>query len=276
MKVGYLGPKGTFTEAAAHLLSKDGEFIPYDSFSDALKAVDRGEIDEAIVPIENSIEGIVNGTVDSLIFDVNLYIKELLIMPINQCLIAKNNIKLEEIKEVLSHSHALPQCKSYLNNNLSGVKLTSTSSTAEAIKKVALSDDKIAGIGSKYAAKLYNLNIIEEDIQDTNTNFTQFIKVTKEPTLVYNLDMVSLCFSTADTPGSLYKLLDIFSIFDINLSKISSRPMKNRPMEYVFLVDLDVNNNANDIKDALNLIERKTTFCKNLGCYNIIDNRLQK
>lgn len=124
------------------------------------------KIDSAVVPVENVIEGIVNATVDELIFSVNLHINEMLILPINQNLIVKKGTKLEDIKEVISHPHAIPQCKNFLNEYLPDVPRTTASSTAEAIRMVSLSEQSIAGIGNKRAAELYGLEVLEECIQD--------------------------------------------------------------------------------------------------------------
>lgn len=277
MKVGYLGPRGTFTEQAASILAKDNELVPYHSFLDALKAVANDEVEEAVVAIENSIEGVVNATIDSLAFDVDLYIQELLIMPIEQCLIAKKGTGVSDIKKIMSHPHAIPQCKNFINKNIPMADLETKASTAGAIKAVADSEENIAGIGAKNAAELYGLEVIAESIQDTNDNFTEFARVSKNKALDYITgNKVTICFSTADEPGSLLKLLDIFSVYDINMSKIFSRPMRNRPLEYIFIIDLDVDYNSNDIIEAIKLLERKTTFCKNLGCYSIVDKRLKK
>lgn len=277
MKVGYLGPRGTFTEQAARILAKGNELVPYHSFLDALKAVANDEIEEAVVAVENSIEGVVNATIDALAFDVDLYIQELLILPIEQCFIAKKGTKICDINKIMSHPHAIPQCKNFINNNLPMADLETKASTSGAIKAVAESEENIAGIGAKCAAELYGLEVLAEGIQDTNDNFTEFARVSKNKSLKYiNDNKVTICFSTFDEPGALLKLLDIFSIYDINMSKIFSRPMRNKPLEYIFIIDLDVNNNSDDIIESIKLLERKTAFCKNLGCYNIIDNRLKK
>lgn len=196
-------------------------------------------------------------------------------MPIEQCLLAKKGTHIEDIKTVYSHPHALPQCKSFFREHLPDAELISTSSTAEGIRTVAESEDMtIAAVGARTAAQLYGLEILGDGIQNNNSNFTQFIKVSKRNTqLPENGKKTTICFSTVDEPGSLYKLLDIFSIFDVNMSKIVSRPMRNRPMEYVFLIDLKTDNNEKDLRDALTMIKRKTTFFKNLGSYRVIDRR---
>ena len=172
MDVGYLGPEGTFTEEATLLLANGENTVPYHNFYEALHAVDDGKINSAVVPVENVIEGIVNATVDELIFSVNLHINEMLILPINQNLIAKKGTKVEDIKEVISHPHAIPQCKNFLNEYLPNVPRTTASSTAEAIRMVSASDQCIAGIGNKRAAELYGLEVLKECIQDNKNNIS--------------------------------------------------------------------------------------------------------
>lgn len=275
MDIGYLGPRGTFSEQAASMLAEDENIIPYRSFWDALDAVQNDRIDAAIVPVENSIEGTVNATVDTLIFDVGLYIQKLLILPIEQCLLVKKGAKISDIKKVYSHAHALPQCRAFFRENMPDAVQESVSSTAEGIRLAAEADDvSIAAVGAKTAASLYGLEVAAENIQDNNDNFTQFILVAKQNTeLPENGKLTTISFSTVHEPGSLYKLLDIFSIFDVNMSKIISRPMRNKPMEYVFLIDLKCDDNEKDVRDALTMIKRKTTFFKNLGSYKVIDKR---
>ena len=274
MNVGYLGPRGTFSEQAAKALEPNENLIPFHSFAEALGAVESGQIDSAVVALENSIEGIVNASVDCLMFDVQLYIQKLLILPINQCFIAKKGADIKNIKKIYSHSHAIPQCKKYLQANYKDADTITSASTAEAIRFVAESEENVAGIGNRLAAELYGLDVIKEGIQDTADNFTMFVEVSKHKTFDYVTGKkVTLCFSTANEPGALYKLLDIFSIFEINMSKIYSRPLKNRPMEYAFFLDIEIEDNVADVKGALKLMERKTSFFKNLGCYNVIDIR---
>ena len=277
MDVGYLGPEGTFTEEATLLLANGENTVPYHNFYEALHAVDDGKINSAVVPVENVIEGIVNATVDELIFSVNLHINEMLILPINQNLIAKKGTKVEDIKEVISHPHAIPQCKNFLNEYLPNVPRTTASSTAEAIRMVSASDQCIAGIGNHRAAELSGLEVLKECRQDNKNNFTQFVRVSKTPNMDNkNAKVCTLTFSTPNKPGELFKVMEIFSVYNLNMSKISSRPMKERPMEYVFMVDVDIDNNLEDIENAIKLIKRKTSFYKNLGFYPVRDLRLQK
>ena len=177
----------------------------------------------------------------------------------------------------MSHPHAIPQCKNFINANIPKADTETKASTASAIQAVAESEYGIAGIGAKCAAEFYGLEVIAEGIQDTNDNFTEFARVSKHKTTEYNNgNFVTIVFSTSNEPGALLKILDIFSIYDINMSKIYSRPLRNKPFEYIFIIDLDVENNGADFEVAIKLLKRKTTFCKKLGCYGIVDKRLKK
>lgn len=277
MNTGYLGPEGTFTEQAALKLFSKKEITPYGSIFDLLNAVENHKLDYGIVPLENSIEGTVNATIDALIFDTNLYIQKLIILPIEQNLMVKKGTKKENITQIYSHSHALAQCKKYLYDNFKDIKTNATNSTAAAAELVASSKDNIGAIAPESAALLYNLEILDSNIQDNNINFTEFALVSKNDTTKNTAgNKTSICFSTTDEPGSLYKLLDIFAIWDVNISKIISRPMRNRPNEYIFYMDIAKNNNEQDIIDALKMVKRKTFFFKNLGSYPILDYRKTK
>jgi prephenate dehydratase len=271
MNVGYLGPQGTFTEEAAFILAKGDNLVPYSTFYDCLKAVVDGEIDEAVVPIENSIEGVVNATVDELVFNMNLYIHSLLALPITQNLIAKEGTELKDVTKIVSHPHAIPQCKDFLNSRMPNVPRETMSSTGMAVEYVASSEGEFAAIGNRRAADIYGLKVLAAAIQDNDNNYTQFARVSRKKSDDYdNADVVTVAFSTDDRPGALFKVLEIFSVLDVNLSKIYSRPMKNRPNEYVFVVDMQVKDNVEDIKSALKLLERKTDMLKLIGAYKLV------
>lgn len=277
MNTGFLGPRGTFTQQAALKLFSQNEIKPYNTIFDVLNAVESGELDYGIVPMENSIEGTVNATVDALIFDTSLFIQKLIILPIEQNLMVKKGTERKNITEIFSHPHAIAQCKKYLYDNFKEIHTSTTDSTAAAAEMVANSHENIAAIAPESAAELYGLDILERNIQDNNINFTEFAVVAKNDTSDYTAGhKTTICFSTVDEPGSLYKLLDIFSIWDVNMSRIISRPMRNRPNEYVFFTELTQKDNAQDLNDALKMIKRKTSFFKNLGCYPVLDYREKK
>lgn len=274
MSYGYLGPVGTFSEQAAKILSRGAQIKPYHSIWEVLDAVNSGAIEFGIVPIENSTEGMVNTTVDSLMFDTDLYIKEMLIMPIIQNIMAKEGTNKEDITDIYSHPQALAQCRHFLQDNFPKANIHPINSTAEAAKLVSQSNKPVAAISPENSAELYGLNIIESSIQDSDINFTEFVLVSRDKNIYPKFgEQTTICFSTVNEPGSLYKLLDIFSIWDVNMIKIVSRPMRNKPMEYVFYIELDNKDDEEDMIDALKMIERKTSFFKNLGSYPLYDCR---
>lgn len=274
MKIGYLGPKGTFTEIAALYHSKgfeNVEMIDFNSMADALMAVEAKLVDECVVPFENSIEGTVTNTIDTLIFDVNLYIKAELILPIEHNLFVKKDYNNEKIEKIISHPQALSQCRKFCSNNFKNVPLETVSSTSKAAETVSKSNEFIAGIGTSRAAELYGLKILEKSIQDEMNNETRFVVVSSEKSPKINSkDKTSIVFSTRNKPGELYRILDIISIWDLNMTKIESRPMKSQLGTYVFFVELETDN-VSDLTDGLKMIERKTSFFKYLGSYPVFN-----
>lgn len=269
--VGYLGPNGTYTEKATNLLNLNATKIPYNTIYDILKAVDTDDISMGVVPIQNTIEGVVNATMDALIFDFDLYIQKQIVLPISHNLMISKHNKDKCITKILSHPQALGQCRRFINDNFKNVELIEVSSTSKAAKIVSKSKDTIAAIGNDLCIALYDLDIINEDIQDNKNNKTYFFLISKnntsKPTCANKL---SVSFSTYDKPGALYKILDIFSIWDLNITQISSRPMKNIEGEYMFYIEIEDFTNIKDLEDCLRMIERKTNLFKNLGCYDIV------
>lgn len=272
MKIGYLGPKGTFTEEAAlsYIRNKEGvELIAFPTIHDAIYAVEEGEVEESIVPFENSTEGTVTNTIDTLIFDVDLYIKGEIIVPISQSIAVRQGFD-DTIEKIYSHPQALAQCRKYWQKYFPHSELVAVSSTAEAAKFVSESTGPYASICPKRAADLCGLQVLEENIQDEKNNATRFVVLTKErQAQICSGAKTSIVFSTENRPGRLYNILDIISIWDLNMTKIESRPMKNQLGTYVFFVDLEADN-RNDLLDCLKMMERKTTFLKYLGSYHSV------
>lgn len=267
-KVGYLGPKGTFSQEALGICYKNEcvELIEYINMNDAIMSVVRGETDEAIVPIENSLEGSVNTTLD-VVCTVDLkFIKEIVI-PIRLNLMVKKGVKKCEIKSILTHPQPIGQAREYINKNLPNVNIVYTYSTSEGAKLVAEGDGTQATIGSKKAAEVYGIEAIEADVQDNNNNQTRFIVLSNKIAKRSGDDKTSIVFSSEDEPGSLYRILDIFSLWGINLTKIESRPSKSGLGQYIFFVDLEGHEDDQDVKDALTMVRRKTSFYKLLGSY---------
>lgn len=273
MKIGYLGPKGTFSEYSAMIYTKnidDCEFVPYPEIEDVLKAVNDGEIDNGIVPLENSIEGNINNTIDTLIFDYDFYIIAEVIISVSHSIMVKPENYDKTFDKILSHPQPLGQCQKYIKNNFPNCQKISVNSTADAARTVVESDDVLAAIANENTAKIYGLKILHKEIQDNKNNKTRFVVVKNKQDYDMSLDKfkASVAFSTQNEPGELYKVLDIFNIWNFNMTKIESRPMKNKLGEYVFFIDLE-GDNITDLNDALKMVERKSTFYKFLGCYPI-------
>ncbi len=277
MKMGFLGPSGTFTEEALDIWIKKQklnsfiyEKIAFSSITDIMNAVGT-ETDMAIVPVENSLEGSVNITIDSFIHGMEAMIKGEVILPVTQHLFAKQNIPLEEIQEVYSHPQALFQCRNFLRESLPHARLKEMSSTAEAGRLVSESGGKNAAIGSMSLSKIYNLKILAKSIQDGKNNMTRFYLISTEDEMVTGRDKTTLIFSVENRPGSLYKCLKIFAEKELNLTKIESRPSRRVLGEYVFLIEVEGHRFAEPLKTALNQLRSSVGFYKILGSYPIYD-----
>lgn len=266
-RIGYLGPKGTFSEEAVYACyGDDVEAVDYMSINDLILAVEKDKIDEAITPIENSIEGSVNSTLDMLP-NVNLSIIKEIVMPISLNIMLKKGSKKEKIQTIATHPQPIGQCREYLHKNFPKAALNYTYSTTDGAKMVSESDGTVATIGTARAAQIYKLEILEKNIQDNENNETRFVVLSKKAASKTGKDKTSIVFATEDKPGSLYRILDIFSLWDINLTKIESRPQKNKLGRYIFFVDLEGHIENPDLKDALTMVKRKTSFYKFLGSY---------
>ncbi|MBZ4646732.1 MAG: prephenate dehydratase [Petroclostridium sp.] len=274
MKIGYLGPRGTFSQQAAEIYVKgmEAEIAQYTNIAELILAVNDRKVDEAVVPIENSIEGAVNTTLDMLAWDVDLTIKKEIVIPITHNLMVRkegSNISL-----ILSHPQAIGQCREFLNRHFPNTPVQYTYSTAQAAQQVASANEGWAAIAAQKAAEEYDLKIIYESIQDTDSNVTRFIVLSHQCSEKTGSDKTSIIFSTDNKPGSLYRILQILNLWDINMTKIESRPAKNSLGNYIFFVDIEGHWQDDDVRDALTMIKRKTSFFKMLGSYpaNVIDN----
>ena len=269
--IGYLGPKGTFCQAAALQYTDKKYLIAFPTIADVLEAVDQGKIQKGIVPIENSIEGTVNMTLDMMIFDVNVKIQKEIVLPIEHHLLVKKGMYIKDIQKVFSHPQALGQCRKFLRQHLPYVSVEVSSSTAEAAKQISESQEPWAAIGTALAGKLYDLETLYSHIQDQVINETRFIVVGKEDAPLGKNCKTSIAFSTKEThkPGELYKVLNILALWDINITKIVSRPAKNQLGQYIFFLDIEGHRKEELISEALDMIQRKTSFLKIFGSYEI-------
>jgi len=263
MKIGFFGPAGTFTEEAASTLG--GKLVPYDTIPEVFQAVHVREVDIGVVPIENSIEGSVGVTLDLLAHQYLLKIKGEIIIPISLNLLINPETDLEDVEVVYSHYQPLSQCRMFLEKM--GVRTQATRSTAEASDMIK-HHKNAAAIGNRRAATLYGLKIAAEDIQDHANNMTRFVVIDHEDHAPTGSDKTSvvLCLSE-DRPGGLYDILGEFAGEKINLTKIESRPSKEKLGSYIFFVDLEGHRNDLKIMNVINRIRSKVGYIKILGSY---------
>lgn len=269
-KMGYLGPQGTFTEEAL-LRYKNidrKEIKEYKTIPEVIKAIGK-EVEEGIVPVENSLEGSVNITLDILAGETNLKIKGEVIIPVAHHLLVKDEVDLKDIYLVYSHPQAVAQCRKFIEKYLPNAETELTFSTAEAAKHISRrKENHCAAIGTIRAAELYGLKVIKDNIHDYNCNYTRFIVLSltesSEPT---REDKTSLVFGIKDGPGALYQILREFALRGINLTRIESRPSKKNFGDYLFYVDLEGYKQEPAVEEALNAVKANTVFIKVLGSY---------
>lgn len=261
MKIGFLGPRGTFSFEACKLYDNNSEYIEYKTISETIVALNNNEIDVAIVPIENSIQGGVTETIDTLVLFENIFVKDEIILEISQNLMANKNYNYNEIKAVYSHPQALAQSRNFMESNLKNAEIIPVSSTAIAAKEIK-NKDYCACIANMSCVEEYGLTLIKDNIQDNDLNKTKFWVLSKENNKGGH--KMSLVFSTKDKPGELYKILGLFDFSDINLTKIESRPAKKEFGDYIFLVDIEMNEN---VEPVLGLIKNHCSYFRILGKY---------
>ncbi|MCH5184590.1 MAG: prephenate dehydratase [Oscillospiraceae bacterium] len=269
----YLGPSGTFSHAAAKgYIQKKGiktEIREYPAIYMAIKAVADGTADTAIVPIENSIEGSINVTLDALAFDVNLFIIDEFVLQVEQNILVKPGVKKEDIKKIISHPQAIGQCSKILSDDFGNCEIESAASTSFAAKAAAESDGSIAAVGSASGAEVYGLEILRQNCGDNKDNRTRFAVISQNRCFeVSENDKTSIAFILPrNVPGCLCKALSVFEEKNINILKIESRPRKTALGEYVFFVDIEGNSDNPDIYFALDRIRQNADFYKFLGSY---------
>jgi prephenate dehydratase len=274
MRIAYLGPAGTFTEDALREAAPATDFEPLRTATihDAILAVERGEAERALVPFENSIEGSVRGTLDTLAFDADaVTIVGEHDYAVRAHLIAREQIDLEGLEAVLSHQQPLAQCARFLREQLPGVELRSVSSTAAAVRMVAESVRPWAAIGSRAAADLYGCAILREGIQDETDNVTRFVWIAPAGTEASGGGSwkTALVFSELgeDHPGALVDALREFSDREINLTRIESRPMRQGLGRYMFFCDLEGRESDGPVAEAIAALRTKAESVRILGSY---------
>ncbi|MFZ4519087.1 MAG: prephenate dehydratase [Microthrixaceae bacterium] len=271
-RVAYLGPAGTFTEQVL-LREPDlagAELLPHPTMADVLFAVQEGEADAGVVPIENAIEGTVNATIDTLSFDVDLLIQRELVEPVSLNLLTTPGASVGGVKRVLSIPVAAAQCRAWLREHLPGVELSAANSTAEAAETcAALGDPTVGAIANVRAAQVYGLDVAAPDIESHPENRTRFVLVAASgvPAPTGHDKSSVVVYQQADRPGSLLAILQEFAARSINLTLLLSRPTKTSLGDYCFLLDLEGHVADEVVADCLRSLKATQADVKFLGSY---------
>ncbi|QJW48497.1 prephenate dehydratase [bacterium BFN5] len=269
--VGYLGPRGTHSEEIALGLYKGqwGQFVPFNSIDGAIRAVEAGNVTECVVPIENSLEGSVNVTLDTLAHEVNLSITKEIIWSVRHHLLVRPDTK--HINVIVSHNQALAQCRNYINQFHPSVEVKAVESTAEAAYLVASGAPNHAAIGSRRAGEIYGLESRSTDIQDNDKNCTRFVVLSKQPhePAGDRCKTSIVCQIKGEKPGSLCEMLQDFATRDVNLTRIESRPARTGLGEYIFFLDIEGTMTQDKVKSAVAAVQLKSRWFKNLGSFGV-------
>jgi len=271
LRVGFFGPSGTFTEQA--LLTQadlaEAEVVALGSIPDVLFATEAGDIDLGFTPIENSIEGSVNVTLDTLAFECDLLIQREVVIPVHMAIMARPGVTLPDIKTVVSFPHALAQSRTFLATELPGVETRPAASTADAARVLAEDgDEHTAALGPARAAEVYGLDVLAVGIEDHPDNETRFVVVSRTgiPARTGHDKTSIVVFQRADAPGSLLAILQEFAARNINLTNLESRPTKKGLGDYCFLIDLEGHVDDELVADCLRELKSKHEV-KFLGSY---------
>ncbi len=281
MRIGYLGPEGTFSQAAVLTApaADAAELIPLSTNFEVVVAVQEGRVDRAAVAIENSQEGSVTAVLDALAFETNsVSIVGEVVLPIEQCLIASNPIELQEIEVVISHPVATAQCARFIRDRLPHVQIQTATSTADAVRLVS---ERIrhtwAAIGTRLAAELYGCSILRAGIEDMPGNETRFVWLAPEgsdagapgvvdPRGPWKTSMV-FWGSGTETPGWLVRALNELSSRDVNMTRIESRPRRQGLGRYMFFVDIEGRDTEPHVAEALDSLSRDVDTLRVLGSF---------
>jgi prephenate dehydratase len=273
LRVAYFGPAGTFTEEAL-LTQADlaaGRRTPHGSVPEVIAAVERGDVDGGVVPIENMIEGSVSVTLDTLAFDSELLIQREIDLPVSLNLCAPPGVTLADVRTVTSFPHAIAQCRGWLGKKLAEADTRASHSTSDAAREVSRSKRRdLAAICNALAAELYGLEVLATDIEDHPENETRFVLVGRGVPAPTGHDKTSIvCFQRQDRPGSLLGILQEFAARDVNLTKLESRPTKQGLGDYCFFIDCEGHVSDEVVADALRNVRAKQGDVKFLGSYPV-------
>lgn len=266
LRIGVLGPEGTYSEKAARVWAKglpEASLVYFRDFEEILRAVESGDLEAGVVPLENSLEGAVTVTMDLLLRLAVVIIGEVN-LPIRHCLVGRGE---EEVRVILSHPQALAQCRQYLREHFPEAEIRTTGSTSHAAK-LAQEFPEMAAVAGAEAAERYGLRVLGREIQDERDNVTRFIVAGRripEPT---GRDRTSLIvYLERDRPGALFSILQEFAERSINLTRIESRPSRRELGDYYFYIDLEGHVCDRNVSEALAAIKEKAAMVKVLGSY---------
>ena len=266
MRIAYQGEPGAYSEAAALRFSDHADLLPCEAFEDVFAAVASGKATHGILPVENSIGGTIHRNYD-LLLENDLPIVGEVTLPITHNLMALPGTSLKEVRRILSHPQALAQCERFLRG-MSGVSVEATYDTAgsaKLVKEHKLTD--AAAIASERAANVFGLEILRAEIQDYSDNITRFLLISRTGETGDHVDKTSVVFSLPNEPGSLFKALSVFALRDIDLTKIESRPIRGRPWEYLFYVDIPIGRHDLRCARALVHLAEFARSMRTLGSY---------
>ena len=266
--IAYFGPAGTYTEEAAFQYDPQANLQPFPTIPAVGLAVSSSATDQGVVPIENSLEGAVNNTLDILISQPDLSIFGELVLPINHYLMAKPGTNAGSIEVIYSHPQSLGQCQEYLEREFPNIQQVASLSNSAAVADMERSSIPAAAIGPRRAAELYGAEILDRNIQDSPNNMTRFVVLALHDHPPTGTDKTSMCLSfNQEAPGVLYRALNEFASRNVNLRKIESRPTKQLLGQYIFLIDCDGHREDPLVNDAIQALNTSNSLLKVLGSY---------
>ena len=265
MKIAFQGEAGAYSEQAVFNYFGEVETQPCESFDAVFDAVVSHACESALIPIENSLAGSIHQNYD-LLLRHNLHIVGEYLLRVQHCLISSPGVKKSEIKRVVSHPQALGQCAAYLR--ALGVKVEPVYDTAGSVKMLKESGEKsTAAIASRRAAEIYQMQILEEGIEDDPENYTRFLAIQHESIVPSGEAKTSIVFTLKNQPGALFKALSVFALRDIDLTKIESRPLQGKPWEYLFYIDFIGSTKDVHAAKALDHLNEYAVMLRVLGSY---------
>jgi len=266
MTIAYFGPETTFThQAAIRRFGSSLKYSPQKTIADVFTEVSKKSADYGVVPVENSTEGVVTHTLD-MFMDSDLKVVSQIVLPVQQCLMVPRGGKRAQIRKLYVHPQSLAQCRGWIQTHLPGVEIVETSSNARSAE-LAAREKSTAAIAGVLAAEKYGLRVLEQDIQDSADNATRFLVLGRQCSPPTGDDRTSLMLSVADKAGALHEAIAAFRRYQINMTKIESRPSKRKAWEYFFFIDCEGHAQDRKVAKAIQLLGEHCNFVKVLGSY---------